>query len=46
MAEKLYLLIFEIKPDNYDSSINHEVLLSGHLWLMVLKIEYILRDLE
>ena len=31
MAEKLYLLAFGmIKPDNCDSPINHEVLLSGH----------------
>ena len=49
MAEKLYLLVFDmIKPDNYDSPINHEVLLSGHLYLMVLKekIEDMLRNLE
>ena len=49
MAEKLYLLAFDmIKPDNCDSPINHEVLLSGHLYLMVLKekIEDMLRNLE
>ena len=38
MAEKLYLLTFSmIKPDNCDLPINHEILLSGHLYLMVLK---------
>ena len=38
LIEKLYLLAFkEIKPDNMDSPLNHEVLLSGHLYLMVLK---------
>ena len=49
MAEKLYLLVFDmIKPDNLDSPINHEILLSGHLYLMVLKekIEDMLRNLE
>lgn len=38
MLEKLYLLAFgEIKPDNLDSPLNHEILLSGHLYVMVLK---------
>jgi DNA-directed RNA polymerase I subunit RPA2 len=38
MLEKLYLLAFgDIKPDNMDSSLNHEILLSGHLYSMVLK---------
>ena len=38
MAEKLYLLSFGmIKSDNLDAPINHEILLSGHLYLMVLK---------
>ena len=49
MAEKLYLLAFGmIKPDNCDSPINHEVVLSGHLYLMVLKekIEDMLRNIE
>ena len=49
MAEKLYLLAFGmIKPDNCDSPINHEILLSGHLYLMVLKekIEDMLRNIE
>ena len=36
--QKLYMLAFkQIKPDNMDSSLNHEVLLSGHLYMMVLK---------
>lgn len=36
--QKLYKLAFkQIKPDNMDSPLNHEVLLSGHLYLMVLK---------
>ena len=49
MAEKLYLLAFGmIKEDNCDAPMNHEVLLSGHLYLMVLKekIEDMLRNLE
>ena len=38
MAEKLYLLANgDIKPDNLDSPLNHEILLSGHLYLMVLR---------
>lgn len=38
MVEKLYLLAFgDIKPDNLDSPLNHEILLSGHLYIMVLK---------
>jgi DNA-directed RNA polymerase I subunit RPA2 len=38
LIEKLYLLSFgEIKPDNMDSPLNHEILLSGHLYMMVLK---------
>jgi DNA-directed RNA polymerase I subunit RPA2 len=38
LIEKLYLLSFgEIKPDNMDSPLNHEILLSGHLYAMVLK---------
>ena len=36
--EKLYLLAFnQIKPDNMDSLLNHEVLLSGHLYMMIVK---------
>lgn len=36
--EKLYCLAFKlIKPDNMDSPLNHEILMSGHLYLMVLK---------
>lgn len=49
MAEKLYLLSFGmIKQDNLDAPINHEILLSGHLYLMVLKekIEDMMRNLE
>ena len=38
MSEKLYSLAFGfIKPDNYDAPNNHEILLPGHLYLMVLK---------
>jgi DNA-directed RNA polymerase I subunit RPA2 len=38
MIEKLYLLAFgDVKPDNLDSPLNHEILLSGHLYLMVLR---------
>ena len=38
MVEKLYLLAFgELKPENLDSLLNQEVLLSGHLYLMVLR---------
>ena len=49
MLEKLYLLAFgEIKPDNLDSPLNHEILLSGHLYAMVLKenLEYLLVNLQ
>lgn len=49
MTEKLYLLAFgQIKPDNLDSPLNHEILLSGHLYLMVLKekTEDVLHNLE
>lgn len=49
MAEKLYLLSFGmIKQDNLDAPINHEILLAGHLYLMVLKekIEDMFRNLE
>ena len=49
MAEKLYLLSFgQIKPDNLDAPINHEVLLAGHLYIMVLKekIEDMQKNLE
>ena len=36
--EKMYMLAFkQIKPDNMDSPLNHEILLSGHLYMMVLK---------
>ena len=48
MAEKLYLLAFGmIKADNLDAPNNHEVLLSGHLYIMVLKekIEDMMRTL-
>jgi len=38
MIEKLYLLVAEkIQPDNLDSLINQDVLLSGHLYLMILR---------
>jgi DNA-directed RNA polymerase I subunit RPA2 len=38
LIEKLYLLAFgEIKPDNMDSPLNHEILLTGHLYVMILK---------
>ena len=49
MTEKLYFLVFGlIKPDNPDSPINHEVLLPGHLYMMVLKekIEDMFRNLK
>jgi DNA-directed RNA polymerase I subunit RPA2 len=38
MVEKLYALVAEkIQPDNLDSLINQEVLLSGHIYLMMLR---------
>ena len=38
MTEKLYALVSdEILPDNLDSLQNQEVLLSGHLYLMILR---------
>lgn len=38
MVEKLYALVDgEIKPENLDSTAVHEVLLPGHLYLMILK---------
>ena len=38
MIDKLYALVGEkIQPDNLDSLINQDVLLSGHLYLMLLK---------
>jgi len=49
LIEKLYLLAFgEIKPDNMDSPLNHEILLSGHLYVMVLKekLEEVLQTLK
>ena len=45
MTEKLYALINnEIQPDNLDSLMNQEVLLPGHLYMMMLreKLEEIL----
>ncbi|MCQ2817488.1 MAG: DNA-directed RNA polymerase I subunit RPA2 [archaeon] len=49
MAEKLYLLSFgQIKPDNLDASNNHEILLAGHLYIMILKekIEDMMRNIQ
>jgi DNA-directed RNA polymerase I subunit RPA2 len=49
MSEKLYSLSFGIiKPDNYDAPTNHEILLSGHLYIMILKekITDMLNNLE
>lgn len=49
LIEKLYLLAFgDIKPDNMDSPLNHEILLSGHLYVMVLKekLEEVLQTLK
>ena len=49
LIEKLYLLAFgEIKADNMDSPLNHEILLSGHLYVMVLKekLEEVLSTLK
>ena len=38
MIEKLYALVMdEINPDNLDSLMNQEVLLTGHLYNMILK---------
>ena len=38
MVEKLYSLVDgDIKPENLDSLAVHEVLLPGHLYLMILK---------
>jgi len=38
LIEKLYALVSEkIQPENLDSLINQDVLLSGHLYLMILK---------
>jgi len=45
MTEKLYALINnEIQPDNLDSLMNQEVLLPGHLYMMMMreKLEEIL----
>jgi DNA-directed RNA polymerase I subunit RPA2 len=38
MIAKLYALVMdEINPDNLDSLMNQEVLLTGHLYTMILK---------
>lgn len=38
MVEKLYALVDgEIKPENLDCAAVHEVLLPGHLYLMILR---------
>ena len=38
LIEKLYALVGEkIQPDNLDSLVNQDVLLSGHLYLMILR---------
>jgi DNA-directed RNA polymerase I subunit RPA2 len=38
MVQKLYALVSnEILPDNMDSLVNQELLLPGHLYLMILK---------
>lgn len=38
MAEKCYLLAFgDIKPENLDSPMNHEIVIGGHLYLKILK---------
>lgn len=38
MIEKLYSLVSEeIQPDNLDSLVNQEILLPGHLYLMILR---------
>ena len=38
MIEKLYALVMdEINPDNLDSLMNQEVLLTGHLYTMIMK---------
>ena len=38
MVDKLYALVDgDVKPENLDSSAVHEVLLPGHLYLMVLR---------
>ena len=38
MIEKLYALVIdEINPDNLDSLVNQEVLLTGHLYMAILR---------
>lgn len=49
LIEKLYALVSnEIQPDNLDSLCNHEVLLPGHLYTMILreKLEEILQGIR
>jgi DNA-directed RNA polymerase I subunit RPA2 len=38
MVDKLYALVnSDIEPDNLDALCNHEILLPGHLYLMILR---------
>lgn len=38
MVDKLYSLVDgRIEPDNLDALCNHEVLLPGHLYLMIIR---------